>query len=695
MRCLALAAGVLALSGARAADAPPIEEIVVTATRRPEPSLTLIGNTARIDSQSIELLGATHVSQLGVQATGTWLSRGSEQESLPAIRSPVFTGPGSCGAFLMLEDGIPIRPAGFCNVNELFEIDTEQAAALEVVRGPSNAVYGANALHGTLNFLMPQPGGQPGLGANAEIGPHHYTRVQALWDTRAGASPLVAGLTADHDGDFRDSAGYNQAKGFFRLDHPIASGELQFGFSGTVLDQETAGYITGYKAYENKALRTENNTPGAYRDADSERLYMRWTPAADHAWAGTDIRAFIRRSGMDFVQHYLPGQPREENGQWSGGLMITRQRGSESGRRLTSGLDMEIADGYLKEIQTADSGVASIPPGKHYDYEVRSYLLAPFAQVDLPFADVWSLQLGLRTEYMLYTYDNKMIDGNTRDDGTPCTPDPCRFNRPADSSDGFLNVAPNAGVLLRINPELAAYLSLTHGFRPPQAAELYRLQAQQSAADLHSETLDSAELGLHWQTAIARAELATFAMRKRNYIFQDSSRFNVSNGKTRHIGVELQASLRLPSGLYGSFAGTYAKQTYAFNAQTPGGDPIVSGNDIDTAPRTLASARLGYQRGPGHAELEWVEVGSYYLDAGNLTTYSGHNLLNLRGAWQATKNWSVTVRVNNLADKLYAERADFVSFPPCTPDLIPTCGTYRYIPGREREVYVEVAYRGS
>ena len=85
-------------------------------------------------------------------------SAAREQESLPAIRSPVLTGPGSCGSFLMLEDGIPIRPAGFCNVNELFEIDTEQAAAMEVVRGPSSALYGANGLHGTLNFLLPQPG---------------------------------------------------------------------------------------------------------------------------------------------------------------------------------------------------------------------------------------------------------------------------------------------------------------------------------------------------------------------------------------------------------------------------------------------------------------------------------------------------------------------------------------------------------
>ena len=33
------------------------------------------------------------------------------------------------------------------------------------------------------------------------------------------------------------------------------------------------------------------------------------------------------------------------------------------------------------------------------------------------------------------------------------------------------------------------------GFRPPETTELYRLQRQQSVADLDSESLDSVELG--------------------------------------------------------------------------------------------------------------------------------------------------------------------------------------------------------
>ncbi|CAG0937860.1 hypothetical protein GPROT2_00030 [Gammaproteobacteria bacterium] len=674
----------LASATAAGSDGPLSPQILVTATREPVAGIDLLGNTARIDAGRIGLVGATHPVELGMQAAGTWLERGSGQESLPAIRSPVLTGPGSCGAFLMLEDGIPVRPAGFCNVNELFEILTEQAIAMEVVRGPAKAAYGANGLHGTLNFLLPAPGGPAGFSGSLEAGPYDYWRGIGQWRGPLGDDAAVAGLLLNHDGDFRDDAGYDQAKGFFRLAHDSAAGTLEAGFAGTVLDQETAGYIVGQDAYKDETLRRQNLNPEAYRKADSERLDLRFTPAAGQPLAGTDLRAWLHRSGMDFLQHFLPGKPREENGQWSTGLMATRHVPLGGGRALTSGVDLELARGYLKETQAGDSGIGSLPAGRHYDYDATSYLAGGFAQLRLPLGTGWFAEAGLRAELMRYDYDNHMIDGNTRDDGTPCTPGPCRYSRPADRQDDFFNLAPNAGLLWHITPGLSAYASLARGFRPPQAAELYRLQSQQVRADLESETLDSAELGLHWLSATTRIEAVGYTMKKRHVIFQDASRFNVGDGRTRHRGLELQAQRQWSSGLYAGLAGSYSRQTYAFDAVTPGGEPIRSGEDIDTAPRTLGSAHLGFARGRATAELEWVHIGSYSLDVGNTTRYDGHDLLNLRGSWRLSADWALTARIDNLADRLYAERADYVAFP---------APTYRYFPGRERELYLEIAWR--
>jgi len=97
------------------------------------------------------------------------IQRGSGQESLTALRSPVLTGAGACGAVLVLEDGIPIRPVGSCNVNELFEVNLEQAAAIEKLRGPGSVLYGSSAVHGIINVLPPLPGRLPASALRSRV----------------------------------------------------------------------------------------------------------------------------------------------------------------------------------------------------------------------------------------------------------------------------------------------------------------------------------------------------------------------------------------------------------------------------------------------------------------------------------------------------------------------------------------------
>ena len=145
------------LAPTMALPADVIEELVVTSQRREQPRLLHAGNIDRLDAALMDEVRHHHMHELLSRVSGVWLSRGSGQEHLTAIRSPVLTGAGSCGAFLFLEDGIPIRPAGFCNVNGLLEANTEQAQSIEVIRGPANALYGSNALHGITNVLMPMP----------------------------------------------------------------------------------------------------------------------------------------------------------------------------------------------------------------------------------------------------------------------------------------------------------------------------------------------------------------------------------------------------------------------------------------------------------------------------------------------------------------------------------------------------------
>lgn len=661
-----------------------LEPVTVTATRDASPVSATPGNVGLIGADDIATVASTHATEIFWRVPGAWVTRNSGQESLVGIRSPVLSGTGACGAFLFLEDGLPVRPAGFCNVNQLFELNFEQARMIEVVRGPGSALYGSNALHGIVNVLMPTPADGRDQ-ALAEAGPADFYRARfsaGPWDGTRGFR--VTGQ-AVHDGGWRDDSGYRQAKANAGWMSRSGTIEQEATLAATTLRQETAGYITGFAAYRDDALRTGNPNPEAFRDADSVRASYAWRQ--DDGASRLELRPYARASKMRFLQHFLPGQPLEENGQLSAGMQLTARAPAWHGM-LHYGIDLEVAEGFLEQFQQGEAEglppavAATRPPGFHYDYEVRATSFAPWLHWERPLAERWSLGLGVRAERLLYDYDNRMRDGNTRDDGSAC-PGGCLYTRPADRSDRFDNLAPKLSLGWRPAERQLAWAAARRGFRAPQATELYRLQSGQVVADLDSERIDSLELGWRGYAGRFGWELAAFYMAKHNYIFRDGDGFNVDDGRTRHVGVELALLWQLTDRLRLASDQSFARHTWRFDRDVGRGEVIVSGNDTDSAPRRFGSTRLGWD-GPRRwsVELEWISMGGYWLNAANTARYDGHDLFNLRLGRELSASLHVILRVNNLGDAAYAERADFAF------------GEYRYFPGRDRSLFVELGWRG-
>lgn len=658
-----------------------LDEVIVTATRTPVALTSYAGSATRIAADSVEFVGATHSSELVNRAAGAMIQRGSGEESLTALRSPVLTGAGACGSVLVLEDGIPIRPVGTCNVNELFEVNPEQAAAIEILRGPGSVLYGSSAVHGIINVIPPMPDEIPAFGAAVEYGSDAYRRLRVAASSDAPDGGFGVVMNGTDDGGWRDASGYEEEKLNSVWARALGGGALKLTLSGTNLDQETAGFIVGQGAYRDPAIARSNPDPEAYRNATSLRFAAQY-----HGEQGNDVRVYLRSSRMDFLQHFLLGQPVEQNGQDSGGVMLSTSGRRLAGGELIAGLDAEFARSTLLQFQnhaTTDGSPeanAIRPAGKQYDYDVDSRVVAGYGEWRLPLSPRWLLEAGLRLEYARYDYDNRMIDGNTDENGVPC-PGGCLYSRPADRSDDFTNLAPRLGLVWSVSDAATGYLSLARGFRAPEATELYRLQRQQSVADLDSERADAAEAGFRWRTEPLSFDLALFRMDKENVILRDSDGFNVSGGRTRHEGLEYEGDWSFAGGWLLSAAGTYAKHTYRFTGAVEQGEQITSGNDIDTAPRDIHSIRLRRSGAVLDAELEWLWVGAYWANAANTARYGGHDLGNLRISAEPGKNWSLTLRVTNLLDVAYADRADFAF------------GNYRYFPGRGRAYFAEIGWR--
>ncbi|WP_258872572.1 TonB-dependent receptor [Thalassotalea euphylliae] len=650
-----------------------LETITVTASGIERQLAKLTGNLTVIGEQALQAVNHQHINQIMAQVPGAWISRGNGQEHLTALRSPVLTGGGGCGAFFMAQDGISLRGPGFCNINQLFDANALQAQRIEVLRGPASTLYGSNAVHGVINVITPEPLSTQGGSLGVTLGPHDYQRATFSASHQQNEHGFMAYGNSAHDGGYKDDSGFEQQK--LTLIHQFEHGQwsVKNVLSATHLNQDTAGFIRGFEAYREEARKRENPNPQAYRDSQSARLYslVRYQLSDDEL---LQVSPYLRWTDMEFLQHFLPWQPLEENSQTGGGMKLSYHK-SQQRIDWLAGVDVDFTQGELVEFQ-AEPFAPHLPAGFHYDYQVDATIVSPYAKLFWQATTQLEFTAGMRYEYTDYDYQNKLTDGSA------CAPDVinCRYTRPSSQQVSFNETSYQLGASYQLAPSHRLYGQYSQGYRAPQATELFRLQAGQTIANLAPETSQGIELGVRGQSTQLFYDVSLFAMDKERVIFQDADRQNVNNGETRHLGIEFLLRYQLPADFFVQASGTLANHTY--QADLTLSRVSIQGNEIDTAPQHIANVQLGWQHNAQQkVTLEWQHMGNYYLNPENTADYRGHNLLNLRASTQVADNLTVAMQWLNMTNRDYAERADF------------GFGQYRYFVGEPRSLFVSLNYQ--
>ncbi|MBL8548531.1 MAG: TonB-dependent receptor [Hyphomonadaceae bacterium] len=653
----ALALAALACAGPAFAQ----DGIVVTAERRAQQTATLAGGVAVLGRDTLDLIGAQAPNEALNRLPGVAIHRNNGLENLPAIRSPVLNGGQSAGSFLVLEDGVPIRAPGFANVNQLFETSLAFAERVEVVRGPGSALYGSNAVHGLVNVITPNLHGDCRVGvssASASLGSFD----RATGQVEARACPLYLGINAAHDGGWRADSSVDEQQALVGWNAALGAWSMEARIAARNLNQETASFIQGTDSYKNSALSRANPTPNAFRDEQLARARFSFERAIG---ADTRLRLtpYARWIDTDLLLSFFPSQALEETSQRGGGLQATLYWDPNDALSFIVGADGDWTQGSLREFQALATQPAGYLQGLHYDYDVDMRVAALYAQASWVFAPNWRLVSGLRGEHVEYDYANHAPVGDFG-----------RFRRPADSTDSFEAIMPKVGVIYTPTDDSTFWLNFARGARPPQITDLYSLQTTQTPGGQGVETLDSAELG--WRGAIgpAHVEVALYHMDKRDTSFRNADGFTVTDGKTRHQGVEVSGALPLGDKLELGGWATYARHTYRFNDPVSrAGESITSGDDVDSAPRWIWNGTATWRPFAAlRTELEWTHMGAYFTNAANTRTYPGHDVFNLRAEWAVNGRVALFGVVRNLTNTDYAERADFAF------------GNDRYFPGEDR-----------
>lgn len=677
------------------ADAPAVTQpsaldtVTVTGSREQTLLLQTPASVGVIRAQEIQRAGPMHPQQILGQVPGVAVAVTNGEGHSTAIRQPFTTAP----MYLYLEDGIPTRATGFFNHNALYEVNIPQAGGIEVVKGPGSALYGSDAIGGTVNVLTRAPSATPGISLSGEAGNFGWRRLLVDGSTATGADGAVrAALNLTHSDGWRDKTAYDRQSASFRQDQALADGALLKTILGyTKIDQQTgANTPLTYNDYLNNP--TKNNMSIAWRKVDALRLSTQYEREVGASLLS--ITPYLRSNAMDLNGSFnLSSDPRIEKTNVTSLGVLAKWRqdfGGELKPRLIVGLDLDHSPGQRTEdslnVSSTGTGAdrsyyAYTVGNRIYDYDVTFRSASPYVQGELSPSQALRVTAGLRFDSLGYDMSNHITSATTRAGTTSRY-----YGQLASASVDYSHWSPKLGATLALSPSSSLYTSYNHGFRAPSESQLFRAgsstvadAATKAQLALALKPIKANQFEVGWRGAMDgwSYDLALYQLVKQDdLVSQKDLATNVSTsvnaGQTEHQGIELALGKAFSPQWRLDTALSYATHRYVDWVTATAN---YSGKEMENAPRVMANTRISWTPRPGTlAQLEWVSLGDYWLEAGNSATYGkypGHDVFNLRVSQAVGQGAKLFARLMNLTDRRYADSASVSSNTPVYSPALP------------------------
>jgi vitamin B12 transporter len=271
---------------AQTADtAPPVDSILVTATRLPTNTDDVAAGVDVIDAATIQQRGYTTL----VDALSAVAGLQIVQSGGPGSVASVFIRGADSDQVQVLVDGVPVNdpsdPGGSYN----FGVETlSNVARIEVVRGPMSAVYGSGAIGGVINIITTQPATTPHADFTIAGGVPAQLLGQADLSGRSGAFDYNLSAETFSDKGFddtprRETAVYTGERDGTRCDlgsldlgyTPIEDTRLFFDLRGR---SSVYGYDdVGYPAFDDPDETGRDNDTFARAGLQSTLLGGAWS----------------------------------------------------------------------------------------------------------------------------------------------------------------------------------------------------------------------------------------------------------------------------------------------------------------------------------------------------------------------------------------------------------------------------------
>jgi len=576
---------------------------------------------------------------------------------------------GDKGYTIPLVDGFSLRNPYRGSFGHIEDSNIEDIERIDLIYGPSSALYGSNAFGGVINVITAAPPKEQENRVWVEAGDHDRLRTGAstkgtVKDTDIGDVGYVLDVSRWDIGGYRNNSDDDRTSASGKLVfHPTSVSEL---------------WVRG--EYLDRVSKTPHSLTQAEFDADEKQSVV----------DGTPIDAFDDSETHSASIGYVT---ETANGEFKVGFSYRNDKGfGYAGYRDPNDfdlVDMNFKTQYRHDFKNGNDLSASLTTGleivKHTnesvtftdetkiavdeDEDIEFLAYAPFAQLELFPFDKTKVTLGLRYEEVKYEVKDNL--DSTRDDERK-----------------FAEWAPKLGVTYDLNPDHMIFAGISRGFAPPSDGSLF--SDANADPSLDAEIADNFEIGMRGAFASMPLsyDIALYYLNIEDFIVAE----DLGRGKTRPInagkvnfrGLEAQLEYTPIDYLKFDVAYTFARNKFVeyINRGTDN-----SGEFMSSSPKHHVNARMTLTPMDNlDIELEMDVLGSYYTSNSNDSDpegkYARDNLYNLRVSYETgpIETW---LTVLNLTDEKHATRASYSSRG---------AGGRSFTPGDARTIYMGMAY---
>lgn len=642
----------LLLTNASRAQEPKIipsvilDPISITATRS-ERSPALIPNSItqiKRDPQQNFQPGAT-LDEFARGTPGVFFQNqfNFTQDLRIAIRGFGARSPFGVRGIQMRVDGIPqTLPDG---QTQLDSIDPSLIERMDIVRGPSAALYG-NASGGLIDITTREaPQEKFVIMPRQVLGQYGYLKSELFMGGRnENFGYSLFGSHLQQDGWRNHSAMQNtfsQAKLNFQT---RSNSDLMLAFREFYSPlSKDPGALTSSEVRDNPRQASSRNVQyNAGEEIRQEDIGARFRHRLS---SGKEFTVTAHMLHRDFQSR----QPFFDGGQVQfdrlvGGLMMQFVNDHElfnRPNRFLIGVDYGIQNDDRQRFNN-NFGVRD---ALNLSQIERVQSVGPFVRNEWNIADKLDLVLGGRWDWLHYQVKDRFkSDGNESG------------SRTVSQGSG------SAGLVYHLTDQQQLYAHIASVFEAPTTTELLNNPAGRSGfnPNLNAQTSLSNELGFRGNTAGFQYDTAVFFIRTWDEItpFELTSSpgraFFRNAGQSRRMGVEARLATPDWQGLRGEISYTFSDFTFEKYIVN---DMNLKGNVFPGIPTHRWEGLLRYSHPSGlFGQLHVHRVGEFYVNDINTATNPAYNLGQLLFGWELRRNWiegSVFLGINNLFDAQY------------------------------------------